>query len=85
LAVFLWRSSPWAIPLADFDSKPMACWILAIIFPVALLGIPKKDVWKFQLYAALTLDSIWRCKNMLIHDGVQPSASKVFYELSSTF
>ena len=27
----------------------------------------------------------WRCGNILIHEGVQPSPSKVFYELSSTF
>jgi hypothetical protein len=85
LAVFLWRSSPWSIPIIDFCSRPIACWILAIIFPVAILGIPKVDVWKFQLYAALILDSIWRCRNILIHEGVQPSPSKVFYEFSSTF
>jgi hypothetical protein len=39
----------------------------------------------FQLYVVLILDSIWRCRNILIHDGVQPSPSKVFYELSCTF
>ena len=84
-AIFLWRSSPWSLSISDLCSRPIAGWILAIIFPVAILGILKVDVWKFQLYAALILDSIWRCKNILIHDGVQPSPSKVFYELSCTF
>jgi hypothetical protein len=85
LANFLWRSSPWSISTTDFCSRPIAGWILAILFPVANLGIPKVDVWKFQLYAALILDSILRCRNILIHDGVLPSPSKVFYELSCTF
>jgi hypothetical protein len=85
LAGFLWRSSPWSFSISDFLSRPIASWILAIIFPVAMLGIPKVDVRKFHLYASLMLDSIWRCRNSLIHDGVQPSPSKVFYELSCTF
>ena len=70
LAIFLWRSSPWSISTTDFYSRPIAGWILAIIFSVAYLGIPKVDVWKFQLYVALILDSIWRCRSLLIHEGV---------------
>jgi hypothetical protein len=85
LAGILWRFSPWSFSISDFFYRPIASWILAIIFPVAILGIPKVDVKKFHLYASLMLDSIWRCRNSLIHDGVQPSPSKVFYELSCTF
>jgi hypothetical protein len=85
LASFLWRSSPWSVPISDFYSRPIAGWILAIIFPVVSLGIPKNEVRKFQLYATLMLDFIWRCRNIFIHDGVQPIPSKVFYELSSNF
>jgi hypothetical protein len=41
-----------------FSSRPIAGWILAIIFPEVSLGISKYEVKKFQLYAALMLDSI---------------------------
>jgi hypothetical protein len=85
LASFLWRSSPWSVPFSDYSSRPIAGWILAIIFPDISLGISKNEVKKFQLYAALMLDSIWRCRNILIHDKVQPIPSKVFIELSSNF
>jgi hypothetical protein len=85
LASFLWRSFPWSVPISYFSSRPIAGWILAIIFPEISLGIYKNEVKKFQLYAALMLDSIWRCRNILIHDKVQPIPSKVFFELSRNF
>jgi hypothetical protein len=59
-------------------------WILAIIFPMMMLAIPKYEVRKFQLFASLTLDFIWMARNKLIHDGIQPSLAKAIKQISYT-
>jgi hypothetical protein len=56
--------------------------VLAILSPMAVLGIPKLEVRKFQLFAALTLDFIWRARNQLAHEGIQPSPSKAIIQIS---
>ena len=48
-------------------------------------GIPKFDVRKFHLFVALMLDLIWRCRNLLIHKGVQPSPIKAIHQISYSF
>ncbi|XP_059440565.1 uncharacterized protein LOC132173020 [Corylus avellana] len=85
LVRFLWRSSPWHISISDFSYMSTSEWILAILSPMAIFGITKVEVRKFQLFAALILDIVWRCRNLLIHEGVQPIPSKVFFEVSSSF
>jgi hypothetical protein len=44
---------------------------LAIIYPVDWLAIPKEEVRRFQLFAALTLDLIWFSRNKLFHEALQ--------------
>jgi hypothetical protein len=51
-------------------------------FISAALGIPKVEVRKFKLFAALTLDFIWRARNQLVHEGIQPSPSKAIIQIS---
>jgi hypothetical protein len=58
--------------------------MMALLFPVAALGIPKVDVRKFQLFASLTMDFIWRARNLLIHEGKQPSSSVAIFQISNT-
>jgi hypothetical protein len=59
-------------------------WILTIIFPARTLAIPISDFKKFQLFAAITLDNIWRARNILVHDGVEPVPSKTAFQISSS-
>jgi hypothetical protein len=63
LASFIWRNSPWPSIIVGFSNKPIVDWITAIIFPAQSLAIPVDDVNKFQLFAAITLDNIWRARN----------------------
>jgi hypothetical protein len=72
LASFIWRNSPWPSIIVGFSNKPIVDWITAIIFPAQSLAIPVDDVNKFQLFAAITLDNIWRARNTLVHYGVAP-------------
>jgi hypothetical protein len=64
LASILWGNSSWPFITAGFSTKPIAEWILAIIFPVEKFAVHVPDVNKFQLFAALTLDCIWRSRNI---------------------
>jgi hypothetical protein len=59
-------------------------WIFAIIFPAQSIVIPVDDVNKFQLFAAITLDNIWRTRNILVHDGVVPVSSRIAFQISSS-
>lgn len=55
LAIMLWRCSPWPLSFLAFSSRPISDWVLAILSPIVALGVPKLEVRKFQLFAALTL------------------------------
>jgi hypothetical protein len=59
LTRILWRSSSWPLITLGFSARPISNWILAILFYVEMLAIPKQVARKFQLYASLTLDLIW--------------------------
>ena len=84
LATFLWRNSPWPSIIDGFSYKPIVDWIFAIIYPTQYLAIPVVDVKNFQLYAAITLDNIWRARNILVHNGVEPVFSKIAFQISSS-
>jgi hypothetical protein len=85
LARILWRSSPWPISFLAFSSRPISDWITAVLSPVESFGIPKFDFRNFQLFVALTLDHIWRCRNLLIHEGLQPSPLKAIHQISCSY
>jgi hypothetical protein len=59
LARILWRSSSWPLITVGFSALPILDLILAILYPVERLSIPKSKARKFQLFASLTLDIIW--------------------------
>jgi hypothetical protein len=85
LARILWRSSPWPISFLGYSTRSISVWVVDILSPMAAFSIPKSEVRNFQLFVALTLDLIWRCRNILIHEGVQPSPIKASHQLSSSF
>jgi hypothetical protein len=82
LAKFLWRCSPCPFSILAFSTRPISDWVLAILSPMAALGIPKLEVRKFQHFAVLTLDFIWRARNQLVHEGIQPFSSKAIIQIS---
>ena len=82
LAIFLWNASPWPNIIGGFAHRPISDWILALISHVAILGIANSKVRKFQLFASLVLDFIWRARNLLIHKGTVTSPSQAFFQLS---
>jgi hypothetical protein len=84
LARILWRTSSWPLIISGFATRPISDWVLAILYPVEWLAIPKNEVRRFQIFAALTLNLIWFSRNKLIHDALQPVPSKVFKQLSSS-
>jgi len=58
--------------------------IAAIVNPDLLLAIPRKDVWKFQIFAALTLDFIWLSRNKLIFEGLKLDPVKASKTITSS-
>jgi hypothetical protein len=58
--------------------------ILALLSLVVVLGVAKPEVRKFQLFASLVLDFIWKARNLLIHEGVVYSPSQAFFQVPKT-
>ncbi|GLT62187.1 hypothetical protein SLA2020_348430 [Shorea laevis] len=56
---------PLATYTDDFSSRPIFVCVLAIVYPFDFLAIPRSEIRRFQLFAVLTLDSIWRARNLL--------------------
>jgi hypothetical protein len=84
LAKILWRSSSWPLITIGLSDKPISDWILAILYSVERLAIPKSEARKFQLFASLTLDIIWLSQNKLVHDDRHPDPAKLIIQRSST-
>jgi hypothetical protein len=84
LALFLWNSSSWPNVIGDYASRPISDWILAIFSPAVILGIGVAKVRKFQLFASLVLDFIWKARNLLIHEGTIFSPSQALFQVSRT-
>ncbi|XP_059436361.1 uncharacterized protein LOC132169326 [Corylus avellana] len=72
------------ISTSRFANRPISDWISTILSPMASFGITKPEVRKFQLFVALVMDFIWRARNLLIHDGLQPSSSQAIVQVSSS-
>ena len=85
MARILWRSSPWPISFLAYSTMSISVWVVDILSPVAAFCIPKSEVRKFHLFVTLMLDLIWRCRNILIHEGVQPSPIRASHQLSYSF
>lgn len=83
LAKSLWGSSPLSLNLARFSSSSVSDWILAVIFPHAKLDIPKA-CRRFQLHAALVMDSIWLAHNKLIFEASLPNPMMDIQKLKAT-
>jgi hypothetical protein len=81
LVVFFWNFSPWPNCHVGFSNRPISDLVLAIIFLCEKLAIPFHDARRFQLFASITMDLIWFCRNMLIHDAVIPSPSKILHQI----
>jgi hypothetical protein len=78
VARILWRTSSWPLITSGFAARPISDWVLAILYPVEWLAIPKNEARRFQIFAALTLDLIWFSRNnKLIHEALQPVPAKV--------
>jgi hypothetical protein len=84
LATSLWSLSSWPNVIGGFVSRPISEWILALLSPIVVLGVAKNEVRKFQLFASLVLDFIWKARNLLIHEGTVFSASQAFFQVSRT-
>jgi hypothetical protein len=65
-------------------SQPKKYWILAILYLVERLTIPKSEVRRFQLLASFTLVIIWFSQNKLVHDDHHPDPAKLIIQHSST-
>lgn len=62
-ARLLRRSSPWPISVDIVTSGSIHHWLRMLLNPSRFLYIPDSDSHHFQLFAALTMDSIWRARN----------------------
>ena len=70
LVKVIWRTSPWPNLISSFAARPITDWIIAVIYPSAKLDVPLADIRRFQIFAAIVLDTIWFTRNKLIHDNI---------------
>jgi hypothetical protein len=84
LARLLWWNSPWPLITSSFVVRPIADWIAVIVNRALLLAIPRKEVRKFQIFAALTLDFIWFSRNKLIFEGLKPDPVKASMTIAAS-
>jgi hypothetical protein len=84
LARLLWWNSPWPLITSSFVARPIADWIAVIVNPALLLAILRKEVRKFQIFAALTLDFIWFSRNKLIFESLKPDPVKASMTIAAS-
>ncbi|XP_038680196.1 uncharacterized protein LOC119981210 [Tripterygium wilfordii] len=66
VSFLVWSTSRWHLNSLNFVSRGVVGWVKIILNP-QLIGISKEDCHEFCLLAMVSLDSIWRYRNDVIH------------------
>jgi hypothetical protein len=62
----------------------MTDWLLIILDPHNMLGIPQFDIHLFQIFVAVACDYIRFVRNKAHHDGLIPNAIVIFTAINKT-
>jgi hypothetical protein len=84
-ARILWRNIQWPIDTSSFSILPITHWIKVLIKPHHFLSIPKEEVWRFQILAAVVMDHIWFSRNQIIHTAQQPEIDKSIKQIFTSY
>jgi hypothetical protein len=59
-------------------------WLLIILNPHRMIGIPQAEIHLFQIFAAIACDYLWFIKNKAHHDGLIPNALVISSTINRT-
>jgi hypothetical protein len=79
IARVVWRHSFWPLDMTDITN-----WLLIILNPHRMIGIPQAEIHLFQIFAAIACDYLWFIKNKAHHDGLIPNALVISSTINRT-
>jgi len=62
----------------------MTDWLLIILHPHRMLGVPPAETHRFQIFAAVACDYLWFTRNKAYHDGIIPNAFLISTTINKT-
>ncbi|KAG6650574.1 hypothetical protein CIPAW_06G053200 [Carya illinoinensis] len=64
----LWKQGCWPLNIERLPILSISDWIEMIIHPGKFLGLQEQDCRRFQLYAVILLDLLWKKRNDIVHN-----------------
>jgi hypothetical protein len=74
IARVVYRQSFWPLDTIALNITNMIDWLLIILHPHRMLGVPLAEAHRFQIFAAVACDYLWFTRNKAHHDGIFPNA-----------
>jgi len=68
IARVVWHQFFWPLNVTN-----MTYWLLIILNPHRLIGIPHAEAHMFQIFAVVACDYLWFTKNKAHHEGLIPN------------
>ncbi|KAG6701090.1 hypothetical protein I3842_08G147300, partial [Carya illinoinensis] len=85
IARILWSQSSWPLNLEALPISSISDWIKMIISPHAELGLQASEIHSFQLFAAISLDFIWKQRNDIVHNQLQFNIEEAKIQLNHIY
>jgi hypothetical protein len=70
LARVVWHQSFWPLDTIALNVTNMTYWLLIILHPHHMLGVPPVETHRFQIFAVVACDYLWFSRNKAYHDGI---------------
>lgn len=77
IARVVWRQSFWPLDTIALNVTNMTDWLLIILHPHRMLGVPPVETHRFQILPAVACDYLWFSRNKAYHDGIIPNALSI--------
>jgi hypothetical protein len=84
IAHVVWRQSFWPLNSIALNVSNMIDWLLIILNPHNMIGIPQSEAHMFQIFVAVACNYIWFVRNKAHHGDLIPDALVISTAINKT-
>jgi hypothetical protein len=75
----VWRQPFLPLDTVALNVTNITNWVLIILHPRQIIGIPPTETHKFQIFATVSCDFLWFIRNKAHHEGIILNALTIYH------